>query len=90
MLQWAKTQKYATQRLQERLDHHLLRGPTLNIRYSTLKAELMHLAASTSTRDETPIRLYDAEVRPTNYLKSLGVWIDHRLSFKRHAAYASS
>lgn len=69
MLQGGTTQRFATQTVQERLNSYLSRGPTLNIGYAPLNAEPMHLAASTSTRaiwDDTPIKLYDAEIKPTN------------------------
>lgn len=92
MLQGAKSQRFSTQRLQERLTYQIKRGPQLNIKYAPANVELMHLAAGTKkvARDESTIQLYDHSVHPTNYLKLLGVWIDHRLSFKRHAAFDSS
>lgn len=52
----------------------------------------MHMVAGTKTaaRDETKIRQNDIKIGPSNYLKSLGVWIYHRLTFKRHTAHTSS
>lgn len=91
LLQGAKTQHFATQRLQGRVDSHLARCPALNIRYARPKTELMHFKAGTrAVGDETKICLYDQQIGPAHQLKFLGVWIDHRLGFKRHAALASS
>lgn len=92
MIQEAERQHFATQCLQERLDVHINTGLTLNIQYSPAKTELLHFAAGTkkAARDDTCIRLYGENLPPTNYFKSLRVWIDHRLSFKRHTTFASS
>lgn len=90
MLQGAKPQRFATQRLQDRLTYRIERGLVLNIQYLPTKTQLMHLAGSNNTkaiRDETTIQRYDQEVPPTNYLGSLGVWVDHRLIFKRNVAF---
>lgn len=52
--------------------------------------ELLDLAAGTKTakRDETQARLQDTAVGPSDHFKSLSVWIDPRLSFKRQDAFA--
>lgn len=79
----AKTQRYVTQTLPEHLDYHIARCRTLNLKYSPFIAELMPLATGTKTpkREEMTIRLYDRKIDLTNYLKSLGIWINDWLSY---------
>lgn len=50
----------------------------------------MHIITGTRKVTRTGISLYNTQVTPTNWMKSLGVWIDHGLGFKIQAAAASS
>lgn len=94
MIQGAKTQKAGSRMLQIRLDERIQRAKYLNIQFAAMKVELMHLIPHTNNvmgaRDITGITLYDVPVAPKTSIKSRGVWIDHRLSFKVHAATAAA
>lgn len=89
-------QKTSTARreLQRRLDERITRAIPLNISFAAKKCELMHMIPLTSklnanTPDQS-IRLYDQTIEPQKTLKSLGVVIDHRVSFRIHVAQVSS
>lgn len=94
MIQGAKTQSAASVFLETRLDNHLRRAEHLNIRFATNMTELMrlitHSTGRTKITDTTGITLYSSAVIPKTGLKSLGIWIGHRLSFKAHAVMTTA
>lgn len=94
MIQGTLSQKFANRRLQERLDERLARTPFHNIRLKPSKTEFMHLIAYTAngrSKNSNTARLciYDSDIPPTHTIRSLGVIIDRRHSFKQHMAGAS-
>lgn len=93
MLQSAPTQKVASQILQKRPNQLVERTKLLNIRFTLKKCEIMHIIThfkALQGTDDKGINLYDTSGTPKNCIKSLGIWIDHRMSFKIHAAAADS
>lgn len=76
--QGANTQKAATKALQARLYDRIDRARFLNIRFAPKRSELMRLIAHKSI----PPKNADPEGIT---IKTLGVWIAHRLGFKRHS-----
>lgn len=94
MIQGATTQKGGSRALQQRLDQRIERAAYLTIKFAVKKAELMHIIPHTSGRRHNEstggISLYDQQVPPKEGIKSLGVWIDRRLSFKTHLAMAAA
>lgn len=80
--------------LQERLNTTVNRGHLLNIRFVPQRAELMHLIGTTSklelNRNSEGIILTDKTIQPMEVIKSLGVLVDHRLSFCQHLAATST
>lgn len=90
MLQGAKRLSFARDMLQRRLDDRIDRVSFLNIRLSGDKSEQMHMIpqSSNSSPNENSrgIRLYNTENIACNTIKSLAVIIDHRLTFRIHAA----
>lgn len=93
MIKCSTSQKGGSRALQQRLDQCIERAAYLNIKFAVKKAEIMHIIPHTSGRrhneDRVGISLYDQQISTTEGIKSLGVWIDRRLSFKKHAAMAA-
>lgn len=93
MIQLSPSQPAAIKSLQRRLDLKLARTLPLNIKYCSSKTELMHLIPITNKSIigyQCSITLYGKLILPHKQIKSLVVRIDYRLSFKTHAAVASS
>lgn len=93
MTQGAASQAQATAALHLRINHRISQATFLNIRNAPAKSELMHFMPTTSGRlvkNHTWIVLYGTTTPPKDTMKCLGVWIDHRLSYKDHASAASA
>lgn len=90
--QGATSPVFVSRILQTRLDEKIKRAAFLNIKYAPFKAEPMHLITLTSKSSASShgILLYNTTVTPKETVKSLGVWLDHRLSVRIHAASARS
>lgn len=93
-LQQAMSIATACNDLQERLNTTINRGHLLNIIFVPHRAELMHLIATTSklhlNRSREGIILEDMTILPMEVIKSLGVFVDHWLSFCQHLAATST
>lgn len=90
MTQGVNTQKATSRTLQQRVNARIERAAILNIRFTPKKAELIHIIWHVSRllkeADKTGVTLYGVAIPPRDHIKSQGVWIDHRVSFKTHAA----
>lgn len=86
MLQGARRLVFGTMVLQDQLDTRLKRAIRLNIRFSPQKAELMNLipinSKSKPNHSERDVTLYGISIKAHKEIKSLGICIDHCLSFK--------
>ncbi|KAL0631087.1 hypothetical protein Q9L58_010061 [Maublancomyces gigas] len=88
LLQGAKTPEFASTNLQSRLNTWLERALSLNIRFSPAQSELMHMLPRGShlgVNTNKGVKLYENNIITKDTIKELGVWIDHRLSFRIHA-----
>lgn len=76
--------------LQRRLNERIYRAYFLHISLSESKSELIQIIpqSSNSSRNENGngISLYQAITKPSDTIRSVGVIIDHRLTFRIHAA----
>lgn len=93
LLQEATSTTLARSVMQERIDRKLTRAKELNVMYAPGKSELMHLIPKTNKlKPNEPgqgITMGPLVIQPSLAIKSLGILIDHRLSFRSHIAGAS-
>lgn len=95
MIQGSASQKFNQRRLQECINLRAARAPHLNIRFAHDKTEFMHVlprtANSTGKRyNNDPITVHDVPIAPSQSIRSFGVTIDHRLTFKAQATRTSA
>lgn len=80
--------------IQRLLDNKLELSTDLNIRFAPSKRKLIHMTPLRSKHKpkESPeaIELYDLEGLPTNVVRSLGLFIKHRLNFRVQVAAAGA
>lgn len=92
--QGAQTTETARREQKSRLNERISRAIPLNITFAPKKCELMHMIPITSKLNpntpEQSIRRKGKAIEPQKCLKSLGVIIDHRISFRIHVAKASN
>lgn len=93
MLKGAKPPDYVRDMPQCRFTDRIDRASFLNLCLSKAKCELTHMNPQTWNRlpkkNGQGIRPYNTENSPSHTIKSLGVMIDQRLTFRVHAVAAA-
>lgn len=93
MLQGATSQGTGSSELQRQVNDRIARAPRLNICYAPRKCELIHLKPYSSHKKDDPsacVSRYGQITAPKPTIKTVGVWLDSRLSLRTHAASASA